>query len=91
MVRVPLLALIKPPPWVVIPFGLAIIRWAVSPATSIIPFMVLALVEVTSFRMTFAVPPAILGLAAICPPSTVSAAVAALLKITPSFGTFSAS
>ncbi|MOA63499.1 hypothetical protein D3C78_1892490 [compost metagenome] len=72
----------------VIPFGFAMIRCAESPATSIIPLMVLALVEVTSLRMTFAVPPAMLALAAICPPNTVSVAVAALLKITPSLGTF---
>ncbi len=42
-----------PPPLTVIPFGLAIIKSVLSPATSIMPLIAEAFLDVTSFRMTF--------------------------------------
>ncbi len=61
VVNVALLALIKVPLLTEIPFGFAIITWALLPATSRAPFIEVELVPVTSFKIVLAVGPTKLG------------------------------
>ncbi|MNH32982.1 hypothetical protein D3C71_1170520 [compost metagenome] len=67
MVKIALLALIKPPPLMLIPEGLAIMTSAICPATSKFPSKREAADEFTSFRITRASPVAKNGLAATFP------------------------
>ena len=63
--------LINPPPSTVIPLGFAITTEALRPATSINPFILVGLCEVTSLTMTLAEPRIILVLPGTYPPSLV--------------------
>ena len=61
VVNVALLALINVPLLTEIPFGLAMITCALLPATSRAPFIDVAPVPVTSFKIVFAVGPTKFG------------------------------
>ena len=87
---VALLALINVPLLTEIPFGLATITCALSPATSRAPFIDVELVPVTSFKIVLAVGPTKLGFPMIYPASSVFTGRFALFKISPFSSTLNA-
>jgi hypothetical protein len=83
VVSVARLALMKPPPFTLMPAGLATITSARCPPTSTQPFNWLGWLEWTSFRMTRAGPAASHGLPCNQPPSRVCTSVRLLLRMAP--------
>ena len=87
VVSVARLTLMKPPPSTTMPAGLAMIVSARAPATSIYPCRWLGIFELTSFRMTRAVPVPSHGLPCTQPPSWLCTLVRELFRMAPLFGT----